>query len=674
MQQFSFFDESLLASKRVVFADLGSVIRRKGADETLDEIAGRVEREEPAVVVIDSFKALRDILGDCRGAADVRLRSRGPHRRLGRGEPARRRVHRRGDREPARSSPSPTASSGSSNRRARADRDPRGRGVEAARRGLRHRRSLLRDRRRRARVLPARAQPGRRRSPEPDGARRSASRRASPGSTTCWAAACRGRARPWSRAGRGRARRCSACSSCSRGRGSGEPGIHFTLEETPDQLRRIAQGFGWDLAPFEERGLFTLSYVSPVELSTDRFLDRARQEVERLGARRAVLDSLTSMALGVPSERRFKELVYAIAKHFRAARRDAQHEHGDRGPARARRSCRATASRSPPTTSSSSSTWRSKGASSAASPCSRRAACGTRPTCAGSASSADGVEVGAPFEGLRGVLTGLPVPAEGTMTDEARTAAGSRSAGRSTTSRSSSSRPTAPERGCGACSSCSVSLVPYERCAVLEALLGREPRVVAGARRRRPRSGLVLTDTLVDALRAARRARTRHGSAARAARAGAPRRAAGRARRGGRRPVRALVGDGTYEERARAQALGGRGEARRLLFDAARARRASGARAPARRGAAGRRGGQPGEGRVPGAGLARAQDAAQHDPGLGRRPALEATERSRPRAERSRRSSAACSAQAKLIEDLLDLSCIATAKLRLDLRPWSRRS
>ena len=39
----------------------------------------------------------------------------------------------------------------------------------------------------------------------------------------------------------------------------------------------------------------------------------------RLGARRAVLDSLTSMALGVPSERRFKELVYAMTKHFRAA-------------------------------------------------------------------------------------------------------------------------------------------------------------------------------------------------------------------------------------------------------------------------------------------------------------------------------------------------------------------
>jgi circadian clock protein KaiC len=98
----------------------------------------------------------------------------------------------------------------------------------------------------------------------------------------------------------------------------GEPGVHFMLEETPDQLRGLVRSLGWDLAPLEQRGLLTLSYVSPVELSTDRFLDQARELVEKIGARRAVLDSLTSMALGVSSDRRFKELVYALAKHFRS--------------------------------------------------------------------------------------------------------------------------------------------------------------------------------------------------------------------------------------------------------------------------------------------------------------------------------------------------------------------
>ncbi len=99
----------------------------------------------------------------------------------------------------------------------------------------------------------------------------------------------------------------------------GEPGILFTLEETRHQIRAIAQGFGWDLAALEAKGLLFLAYESPVELSTDRFLDRARRQVTDRGARRAVLDSLTTMALGVQSSRRFEELVYALAKHLRTA-------------------------------------------------------------------------------------------------------------------------------------------------------------------------------------------------------------------------------------------------------------------------------------------------------------------------------------------------------------------
>lgn len=38
----------------------------------------------------------------------------------------------------------------------------------------------------------------------------------------------------------------------------------------------------------------------------------------RLGVRRVVLDSLTSLSLGAVSERRYKELVYAFSKHMRA--------------------------------------------------------------------------------------------------------------------------------------------------------------------------------------------------------------------------------------------------------------------------------------------------------------------------------------------------------------------
>jgi len=99
----------------------------------------------------------------------------------------------------------------------------------------------------------------------------------------------------------------------------GERGVHLGLEETPDQLRGLGTTLGWDLVRAETSGHLRLNYRSPVELSTDRYLDQARQQIAELGARRVVLDGLSSLALGVPSDRRFKELVYASAKHFRAA-------------------------------------------------------------------------------------------------------------------------------------------------------------------------------------------------------------------------------------------------------------------------------------------------------------------------------------------------------------------
>jgi circadian clock protein KaiC len=98
----------------------------------------------------------------------------------------------------------------------------------------------------------------------------------------------------------------------------GEPGLLLTFEETPAQLRWIAGAFGWDFSDLEARGLLVVRYTSPVELLTDRFLDLARQEIENMGARRVTLDSLSALSLSVTSERRFRELVYALTRHFRA--------------------------------------------------------------------------------------------------------------------------------------------------------------------------------------------------------------------------------------------------------------------------------------------------------------------------------------------------------------------
>ena len=317
MQQFSFFDERLIADKRVIIADLGSVMRRKGVDETLAEIIGRVEREEPAIVVIDSFKALRDLLGDAPamrtfiydlavhvaswGAASLFVGeyTRGGDRDL-LGVRHRRRHH------PARQPPR------------RAAGDSRGRGPEAARRRRRDRRSLLRDHRRRAGVLPARAQPGRP-VPDPEGL----DARTPTGVAGLDEMLGGGLPRASAtvvQGGTGTGKTLLGLQFLLEGARHGEPGIHFALEETrepaPSASPRCSAGIS---ARSRSAGSSPSATSRPSSSRPIASSTRRGDEVARLGARRAVLDSLTSMALGVPSERRFKELVYAITKHFRAA-------------------------------------------------------------------------------------------------------------------------------------------------------------------------------------------------------------------------------------------------------------------------------------------------------------------------------------------------------------------
>ena len=99
----------------------------------------------------------------------------------------------------------------------------------------------------------------------------------------------------------------------------GQPCVYFSLEETAEQLRLNARSIGLNLEEPERANLLSIRYESPVELSTDRFLDHARRVMRDAKAQRAVFDSLSTLALGVPSERRFKELAYAISKHAREA-------------------------------------------------------------------------------------------------------------------------------------------------------------------------------------------------------------------------------------------------------------------------------------------------------------------------------------------------------------------
>jgi circadian clock protein KaiC len=300
----------------VTFVDLGSVVRGRSVEDTLKAISDRVEREEPAIVVIDSFKAMRELLSDSQATRTfvydlaVHMAGWGAATLL---------VGEYTTEEIAQFAEFAIADGVLRFGTQREDLTAV-RVVEVLKlRGAdcvmgRHFFEIGPDG---LTFFP------RVRSPDAsdDEAIISSTERASTGVQGLDEMLGGGLPRSSStviQGATGTGKTMLGLQFILEGARRGEPGVHFTLEETAGQLRGIVQNLGVDLAELERRGLMTLSYASPVELSTDAFLNRARQLLERVKARRAVLDSLTSMQLGVPSQRRFQELVYSMTKHFRA--------------------------------------------------------------------------------------------------------------------------------------------------------------------------------------------------------------------------------------------------------------------------------------------------------------------------------------------------------------------
>jgi circadian clock protein KaiC len=97
---------------------------------------------------------------------------------------------------------------------------------------------------------------------------------------------------------------------------AGEPAVVLSTDESVPELRRLAEGFGWDLGAAETAGKLEMLHFSPLDLVPERFLVRAVEAVKRVRAQRLVINSLTGLSLGIPDEHRFRQLVYALATRF----------------------------------------------------------------------------------------------------------------------------------------------------------------------------------------------------------------------------------------------------------------------------------------------------------------------------------------------------------------------
>jgi circadian clock protein KaiC len=83
------------------------------------------------------------------------------------------------------------------------------------------------------------------------------------------------------------------------GAANGEPGVIVLVEEHPRQYVQRAAGFGLDLAAFQHQHLVEVIYLRTLDLSPDEALHEIQNAVQRLGAQRVVIDSLSGFELAL---------------------------------------------------------------------------------------------------------------------------------------------------------------------------------------------------------------------------------------------------------------------------------------------------------------------------------------------------------------------------------------
>jgi len=98
----------------------------------------------------------------------------------------------------------------------------------------------------------------------------------------------------------------------------GEPGVIVNFQETPSQLRTIALGFGWDLEKMEKEESLKVLYSSPVELNVDQHTAIIKDTVEQIGAKRILIDSLMDIEIATPDKVRYKDYIYSLVNFFKA--------------------------------------------------------------------------------------------------------------------------------------------------------------------------------------------------------------------------------------------------------------------------------------------------------------------------------------------------------------------
>ena len=98
----------------------------------------------------------------------------------------------------------------------------------------------------------------------------------------------------------------------------GEPGLLASFQENPTQLIRMMKQLGWNPEKTLGSGKLDHFYTSPVELQIDTVANEIVRRIEKHGVKRVVIDAVTDLEKGASDPARYREYLYSLTQMFAA--------------------------------------------------------------------------------------------------------------------------------------------------------------------------------------------------------------------------------------------------------------------------------------------------------------------------------------------------------------------
>jgi circadian clock protein KaiC len=96
----------------------------------------------------------------------------------------------------------------------------------------------------------------------------------------------------------------------------GEPALLVNFQENPVQLRRSMRSLGWDADELLRPDKIDHFYTSPVELQIDTIVQEIFRRLSERGVKRLVIDAVGDLRKSAPDATRFDDYVYSLLQHF----------------------------------------------------------------------------------------------------------------------------------------------------------------------------------------------------------------------------------------------------------------------------------------------------------------------------------------------------------------------